>query len=173
MTDPMRRLAMLAAIGVLLVLLIAGGLALLDRRPIGLANHVRLAVFIACLCLAGGLWLLAGAIVRRGALPLRTIWLVLGVAVAMWLLILTAPPILLSDIYRYVRDGRVQLAGINPYRYLPVDDALAFLRDEDVYPHINRADYAHTLYPPAGQAIFALAAVHYAEPDWAVVAREP
>ena len=36
---------------------------------------------------------------------------------------------------------------------------LAFLRDEAVYPHINRADYAHTLYPPAAQAIFALAAV--------------
>ena len=38
-------------------------------------------------------------------------------------------------------------------------DELAFLRDEAVYPHINRADYAHTVYPPAAQAIFALAAV--------------
>ena len=159
MTDPMRRLAMLAAIGVLLVLLIAGGLALLDWRPIGLADDARLAAFIASLCLAGGLWLLAVAIVRRGGLPPRTIWLVLGVAVAMRLLTLTAPPILSSDVYRYVWDGRVQLAGINPYRYLPVADELAFLRDEAVYPHINRADYAHTLYPPAAQAIFALAAV--------------
>ena len=77
----------------------------------------------------------------------------------MRLLTLVAPPILSSDIYRYVWDGRVQLAGINPYRYLPVADQLAFLRDEAVYPHINRADYAHTLYPPAAQAIFALAAV--------------
>jgi alpha-1,6-mannosyltransferase len=53
----------------------------------------------------------------------------------------------------------VQLAGINPYHYLPVADELAFMRDEDAYPHINRGDYAHTLYPPAAQAIFALAAV--------------
>jgi hypothetical protein len=52
----------------------------------------------------------------------------------------------------------VQLAGINPYRYLPVDDDLAFLRDEAVYPHINRAEYAHSVYPPAAQVIFALAA---------------
>ena len=159
MTDPMRRLTMLAAIGALLVLLIAGGLALLDWQPVGLADDVRLAAFILSLCLAGGVWLLAVAIVRRGGLPPRTIWLVLGVAVAMRLLTLTAPPILSSDVYRYVWDGRVQLAGINPYRYLPVADQLAFLRDEAVYPHINRADYAHTLYPPAAQAIFALAAV--------------
>lgn len=159
MTDPMRRLTMLAAIGALLVLLIAGGLALLDWQPVGLADDVRLAAFILSLCLAGGVWLLAVAIVRRGGLPPRTIWLVLAVAVAMRLLTLTAPPILSSDVYRYVWDGRVQLAGINPYRYLPVADQLAFLRDEAVYPHINRADYAHTLYPPAAQAIFALAAV--------------
>ena len=32
------------------------------------------------------------------------------------------------------------------------------LRDDAVYPHINRADYAHTIYPPAAQMIFALAA---------------
>jgi hypothetical protein len=159
MTDPMRRLTMLAAIGALLVLLIAGGLALLDWQPVGLADDVRLAAFILSLCLAGGVWLLAVAIVRRGGLPPRTIWLVLAVAVAMRLLTLTAPPILSSVVYRYVWDGRVQLAGINPYRYLPVADQLAFLRDEAVYPHINRADYAHTLYPPAAQAIFALAAV--------------
>ena len=158
MTDPVRRLTMLAAIGVLLVLLVAGGLALLDWQPIGLADETRLAAFVASLCVAGALWLLAVAIVRRGRLPPRTIWLVLGVAVAMRLLTLTAPPVLSSDLYRYVWDGRVQLAGINPYRYLPAADELAFLRDEAVYPHINRAEYAHTVYPPAAQVIFALAA---------------
>jgi alpha-1,6-mannosyltransferase len=159
MTEPTRHLTMLAAIGVLLVALVAGGLALLDWEPIGLASEAHVAAFVTTLCLAGALWLLAVAIVRRGRLPPRTIWLVLGVAVAMRLLTLTAPPILSSDLYRYVWDGRVQLAGINPYRYLPADDELAFLRDEAAYPHINRGDYAHTLYPPAAQAIFALAAI--------------
>jgi alpha-1,6-mannosyltransferase len=158
MRGPRRRLMMLAAIGVLLVLLVAGGLALLDWQPIGLASETRLAAFVASLCIAGGLWLLAVAIVRRGRQPPGTIWLVLGVAIAMRLLTLTAPPVLSSDLYRYVWDGRVQLAGINPYRYLPVADDLAFLRDEAVYPHINRAEYAHSVYPPAAQVIFALAA---------------
>jgi hypothetical protein len=76
----------------------------------------------------------------------------------MRLLTLMAPPILSSDVYRYVWDGRVQFAGINPYRYVPAADELAFLRDRAVYPHINRAEYAHTVYPPAAQAIFATAA---------------
>ncbi len=158
MTDPTRRLAMLAVIGILLVLLVGGGLALLDWQPVGLADATRLAAFVASLCIAGALWLLAVVIVGRGGLPPSSIWLVLGVAVAMRLLTLTAPPVLSSDMYRYVWDGRVQLAGINPYRYLPAADELAFLRDEAVYAHINRADYAHTMYPPAAQAIFALAA---------------
>ncbi len=159
MSGPTRRLVMLAVIGVLLVLLIAGALALLDWQPIGLASEARLAMFVASLCLSGALWLAAVAIVRQGRLPRRTLWLVLGVAVAMRLFTLAAPPVLSSDIYRYVWDGRVQLAGINPYRFVPVADELAFLRDQAVYPHINRAEYARTLYPPAAQAIFAIAAV--------------
>src|SRR5207245_218735 len=53
-------------------------------------------------------------------------------------------------------DGRVQSAGINPYRYVPADPALASLRDEDIYPNINRAEYAPTIYPPVAQMIFLL-----------------
>ena len=88
----------------------------------------------------------------------RTIWLVIIVAMAMRVMTLAAPPLLSTDVYRYVWDGRVQLAGISPYRYVPVAPELEFLRDDAVYPGINRADYAHTIYPPAAQMIFALAA---------------
>ena len=100
----------------------------------------------------------AGAVVaarRRAGAAWRfcrraTIWLVLGVAVAMRVMTLVAPPLLSSDIYRYVWDGRVQLAGINPYRYVPDAPDLAFLRDDAVYPHINRADYARDDLSAAG-----------------------
>ncbi len=61
-----------------------------------------------------------------------------------------------TDINRYVWDGRVQGAGINPYRYIPADPALQSLRDEDVYPQINRKDYAPTIYPPLAQIVFFL-----------------
>ena len=46
MTDPARRLTMLAAIGVLLVCLVACGLWLLDWRPVGMADATRLAMFV-------------------------------------------------------------------------------------------------------------------------------
>jgi len=64
------------------------------------------------------------------------------------------PPYLSSDMYRYVWDGRVQGAGINPYRYVPADEALTPLRDDAIYPNINRSGYARTIYPPAAQMIY-------------------
>ena len=63
-------------------------------------------------------------------------------------------PYLSSDVYRYIWDGRVQAAGINPYRYLPSAPELAHLRDDAIYSHINRREFAHTIYPPVAQAIF-------------------
>lgn len=63
-------------------------------------------------------------------------------------------PYLSTDVYRYIWDGRVQAAGINPYRYKPAAPELASLRDDKIYPHINRRDTDSTPYPPGAQAIF-------------------
>lgn len=68
--------------------------------------------------------------------------------------ILFSPPYLSDDVYRYIWDGRVQFAGVNPYRYIPADESLAQLRDEKIYPNINRRDYAHTMYPPVAEGAF-------------------
>ncbi|MGA3403006.1 MAG: glycosyltransferase 87 family protein [Acetobacteraceae bacterium] len=152
-------IAELAAIGVALVILVALGLLILSWDQLPLDGDSRARLFVATECLAGLLWLAAIPLVRRATLPRHTLWIVLTAAVAMRALTLAAPPLLSSDIYRYVWDGRVQLAGINPYRYLPDAPELSFLRDAAVFPHINRADYAPTIYPPAAEALFALAAV--------------
>ncbi len=82
--------------------------------------------------------------------------LVLGLAfTALFRLsILFSPPYLSDDIYRYIWDGRVQSAAINPYRYVPADESLAHLRDEKIYLNINRRDYAHTMYPPVAEGLF-------------------
>jgi len=84
--------------------------------------------------------------------------LVLGLVFAALfrLSIIFYPPYLSDDIYRYVWDGRVQSTGVNPYRYIPADESLAALRDEKIYPYINRRDYAHTMYPPVAEAAFLL-----------------
>src|ERR1700754_4459934 len=84
--------------------------------------------------------------------------LVLGLVFAALfrLSIIFFPPYLSDDIYRYIWDGRVQAAGINPYRYIPADESLAELRDEEIYPNINRRDYARTMYPPVAEGAFLL-----------------
>jgi len=69
--------------------------------------------------------------------------------------VLFSPLLLSSDLYRYVWDGRVQRAGINPYRYPPAADALLPLRDTTIYPHINRPELI-TIYPPGAQMLFTL-----------------
>jgi hypothetical protein len=82
--------------------------------------------------------------------------LVLGLifAALFRLSILFSAPYLSDDIYRYIWDGRVQAAGINPYRYIPADESLAQLRDDKIYPNMNRRDSAHTIYPPLAEAVF-------------------
>lgn len=71
-----------------------------------------------------------------------------------------APPPLTTDTYRYAWDARVQAAGINPYRYVPNASALAGLRDESIWRHVNRKDWA-TLYPPGAEASFVAARVAF------------
>ena len=97
----------------------------------------------------GSLWTGAG----RGT-RLAGVSIVLLVAACLRAELIAQTPFLSTDVYRYIWDGRVQAAGINPYRYLPSDPELENLRDESIYRFINRRDFAHTIYPPAAQVIF-------------------
>ena len=81
--------------------------------------------------------------------------LIVGFAVVFRLIVLFSPLVLSSDLYRYVWDGRVQRAGVNPYRYPPEAETLAALRDTAIYPQIIRP-VLPTIYPPAAQMLFAL-----------------
>jgi hypothetical protein len=75
-----------------------------------------------------------------------------------------------NDFYRYVWDGRVQAAGVDPYRYAPAAPQLDRLHDPWLWPSpatcavhlhppgctlINRAT-VHTIYPPLAQLWFLL-----------------
>jgi hypothetical protein len=92
-----------------------------------------------------------------------------------------------DDLYRYVWDGKVQAAGIDPYQYVPSAPQLAGLRDPSLWPAhrtawclapgtpdpdqpgalvpgcslINRPA-VHTIYPPVAEAYFL--AVHAVSP---------
>jgi alpha-1,6-mannosyltransferase len=150
-------LCCLAWLAAALLALTVFGLLLDVPLTAGEVRLVRMAELVGLLVLSAAVYFAAVRLVLRYAWPRTTTWLVLGVAMALRALLLTAPPILSTDIYRYVWDGRVQAAGINPYRYIPADPALAALRDSNIYPLISRADYARTIYPPVAELLFAAA----------------
>ncbi len=85
-----------------------------------------------------------------------TLPLIIGFGIAFRLVTLLPEPFMSSDIYRYAWDGVVQHAHISPYRYVPGDPALTFLRGPNrvLLDHINRRDYAYTIYPPVAQFLF-------------------
>jgi alpha-1,6-mannosyltransferase len=107
--------------------------------------------FIALTIVAGLLTIAATLAAERAP---SALWLIFGFGIAMRVYVLLFDPLLSSDIYRYIWDGRVQAAGINPYRYFPAHEALAFLRDATIFPNTNRADFAVSIYPPVAQFFF-------------------
>jgi alpha-1,6-mannosyltransferase len=149
----------LSVLGTALLLITVAALALhIPRADSGLRPGLR-EMIVGVMVLAGFVYLMAVFTVLRHNTSRPAVWIVIGVAVVMRLAFVFDHPVMSSDIYRYVWDGKVQNAGINPYRYIPNDPALQKLRDTRVYPFINRVDYAHTIYPPAAQVIFAAVGV--------------
>lgn len=90
---------------------------------------------------------------RRGAMPL---WVGLVAALALRAPWVAAPPLLSDDVWRYLHDGRAQLAGVNPYRFAPsAPEAQAYAGPE--HKSINQPELP-TIYPPAAQLAFRAAA---------------
>lgn len=87
--------------------------------------------------------------------PKRALWLAMPLAGLSGLLLVSAPPVLSDDVYRYLWDARVLASGTDPYAYAPDDPALAALRDA-YHPLINHPDLP-TIYPPLAQLVFSLA----------------
>ncbi len=153
MTNSTEARALVGSLGLVSLLGYAVGLPLLSTGS--LRTHVAYIVLFSALFLV---YLTATRFLLRGRPDDR---IVLGLVLAFGLLfrvaVLGSPVMLSSDLYRYLWDGRVQWAGLSPYRYPPAAAELAPLRDEAVYPNINRPTKV-TVYPPGAQAVFALMA---------------
>ncbi|MDQ3014190.1 MAG: DUF2029 domain-containing protein, partial [Acidobacteriota bacterium] len=134
------------------LVLIGGALVALYRGAMDARDTIT--HFLSFVLAQVVLYFLAIWIIHRARASRSTLVLVIAFAALFRLSILFQPPYLSDDMYRYIWDGRVQEAGINPYRYVPADEQLEFLRDETIYPEINRSDYAHTIYPPLAQFIY-------------------
>jgi len=172
--------AKLRVAGNSLALLATAGLVLLIVRPSINPAHLRpLPLLIgAWLAFVTAAWLL-----RK--VPRRTsVALILLGGIALQLAAVSAPPQNSNDLYRYVWDGRVQAAGIDPYAYVPSASQLTGLREPgflwladgqycvkasyvssqpaaELAPgctRINRPTVP-TIYPPVAEAYFL--GVHY------------
>jgi len=146
-------LAALAALGVLSAATYAGALP-----TAGWLGVEPLAAYPVAFAVLFVLYLASARLVSVRVLRTKeALAVVLGFGLLFRVLMLPTPVYLSSDLFRYLWDGRVQLAGVNPYRYAPSAPELAHLRDSEIHPRINRPA-ARTIYPPAAQWLFALAA---------------
>jgi alpha-1,6-mannosyltransferase len=150
-TDKPTATALLALLG--LGIAVAWGVAVAlvadGRNPILVYNGAFAIAFL--------LYLFAAALVlspRVGALGRWGLPLILVLALLPRLVLLSSSPALSDDLYRYIWDGKVIAAGIDPYRYAPDAPELAALRDR-LWEPVNQKSQ-HTPYPPAAQAVFAL-----------------
>jgi hypothetical protein len=147
-SDRIRLAASLSAIGLLAVLVVA-------IQQLYRPGHELQAV-----ALTGVFWLafvpaatLIQSLATRASLRLSFV----GGALLQFVALRTTP-FSTDDHLRYVWDGRVQGAGISPYRYPPGAPELAFLRDPWLFPDGHTPALNHplvrTIYPPVAQAWF-------------------
>ena len=161
---------------------LAVAVALCGLTLVAVHSGIRHRYGLSDLLVLGALWVaFAGGalLVRRVRVRLAAAVILAGGA-GMQVAALTAPPHTSDDVYRYVWDGRVQAAGLDPYRYVPAAPELTSLRDRFLWrpdshwclppgtldpdrsgvtlvpgcTKINRPA-VHTVYPPAAEAYFA------------------
>jgi len=90
----------------------------------------------------------------------HSLYTLLGLGVLVRVCLIFCFPNLSDDIYRFYWDGKLILAGYNPYGVLPTE-ALNFNVEglsKDIYHQLNSPNY-YTIYPPINQIYFALGAL--------------
>ena len=135
----------LIACGVVLLVTISATAAIDPTRDVG--------VFLGLTAVASLAYLISlGLVAWGGRATNRVLVLCLLLAAAWRIPLFLGPPLLSTDIYRYVWDGRVQRLGHNPYVSAPADPALQHLHT----PLTARTEHADlpTIYPPFAELVF-------------------
>lgn len=138
--------------------IIIAGLALLAlyTRLAFVPNAVKhVYLYLALFGMAFAIYVPVVLWARKIEMDARSIWLVIGFAIAFRAVFFGVWPSISTDFNRYVWDGKVQNAGINPYKYCPASPKLATLR-KDFHHKINYKGWKSP-YPPGAQWIFRIA----------------
>lgn len=130
------------------------GMALLGD----LRAHVAafMALFALAVCTMVAAWSLLPASLRIGQ--------IIGIAIVLRVPMFFTTPSLSDDVWRYLHDGRAQLAGTNPYAYAPADAATVDFRGPE-HDRINHPELK-TIYPPGAQATFLINALAGSKLFW-------
>jgi hypothetical protein len=150
-------IAGIVGLGILSAAIYSINFKMQDLLPVfsGLAG---IQLYVSMFLFLSALYLTAVFLVIK-LIPMKeTSWRLTGIIILLAIifrlcLIPSDPAVLSKDMYRYIWDGRVQHSGINPYLYPPQADELKNLRDNQIFPNINRKDYL-TLYPAGAQIFF-------------------
>ncbi len=92
-------------------------------------------------------------LILKNEIPFSYIVGLVAVGILFRVSFISVNPIGSDDYYRYMWDGKVQSAGINPYLYLPNDPALQSLHSEIIPKLINNPELK-TIYFPLSQWLF-------------------
>jgi alpha-1,6-mannosyltransferase len=128
----------------------------------GGALNERVGLFLALMGAAFVVYVAALLALRRGASRGLLIYVFVAAA-ACRVVLIPAEPAMSTDVYRYLWEGRMIAHGMNPFAHSPDAAELEFLRD-DHYESINHKHLV-TIYPPASQGVFALAALVRPDPQ--------
>ena len=139
-------LRLLSVIAAVLIVLVALGARAQDIRDYD--------AYVFSVLTHGVVYCAAVGLVLSAKRHPKAVLLILVVAALLRGIAFQVPVGLTTDGYRYVWDGRLQSAGINPYLMIPNDERLKPLRDATIYPNINGADRYPTIYPPVAQIAF-------------------
>ena len=124
------------------------GLTAYSVAALGYFDRTHPTALIACTI---ALWVIfALAILAIRSVPVRpAIAIILIGSALIGGAAMAGPPNTSTDSARYAWDGIVQNAGISPYRYVPVDDALGTLRPDWLFPApLENADGTHRCLDP-------------------------
>jgi alpha-1,2-mannosyltransferase len=150
-------------LGAVCALLAAEAATFAVLLPIGLHHHVLWLEVVSTMIFLAAMSLLP----RVRLSPQRLGALIIGAGALFQLIAVTTPPASSDDDYRYAWDAKVQLSGIEPYRYAPVAPQLEHLRDGFLFPNRSHCNWPipdgcsainrptlHTIHPPVAEAAF-------------------
>ena len=150
-------IAAITGLGILSAAIYLINFKIQDLMPV-FSGLAEIQLYVGMFLCSSALYLAAAFLVIK-LMPMKeTSWKLTSIIIILailfrFCLIPSDPAVLSKDMYRYIWDGRVQHNGINPYLYPPQADELENLRDNQIFPNINRKDYP-TLYPAGAQIFF-------------------